>query len=293
LEQRTECEIRVLVHDNASSDGTSSALERHVPEAEVEVSEENLGFARAMNLLMKRSTAPWFFALNSDAWPESGAIDVLVDAGERHQRAAAVAPRLERPDGSLEASTHPFPSLKTALIDLTGGRHWMPRGHLEAMCLEGAWHHDRARSVDWAVGAALLMRRAALEDLGGFDERFFMYAEDLEWCWRARSAAWEVRFEPGALVRHIGNVSGEKRWGGGRLALEAANLRVLLPEMMGRRRAVVFRWVQAATCAERLVSSRVLRRNEDAARWRTQLKAHAGIAEHPPVRACAVAQRTQ
>jgi GT2 family glycosyltransferase len=74
--------------------------------------------------------------------------------------------------------------------------------------LEGFWMHDRPRRVDWAIGAALLIRREALDDIGSFDERFFMYVEDLEWCWRAHRRGWEIQFEPGAIVRHVGNASG-------------------------------------------------------------------------------------
>jgi len=205
-------ELRVLVHDNASSDGTPDAVARAVPEAIIEVGPHNLGFAAAMNRLIARSDAPWFLALNSDAWPKSGAVGALVQAAEREPRAAAVAPRLERPDGTLEHSTHRFPSVKVAAMSAFDLQRWM--GHRgEDLLLHGAWLHDRPRPVDWAVGAALLMRRQALDDIGGFDERFFMYVEDLEWCWRAREQGWLVLFEPTAIVCHVGNASGEAGYG--------------------------------------------------------------------------------
>jgi N-acetylglucosaminyl-diphospho-decaprenol L-rhamnosyltransferase len=283
LDQDQGCDIRVLVHDNGSTDDTLTVLAETVPEAEVESSPENLGFARAMNRLVSRSEGPWFFALNSDAWADNGAIGTLVTAAESHSRCAAVAPLLLRPDGSAEASAHPFPSVKTALVDVLGGRAWMPRRRLEALCLEGSWQHDRPRRVDWAVGAALLMRRDTLEQLGGFDERFFMYAEDLEWCWRASEAGWEIRFEPAALVHHLGNASGSKRWGHRRMALEAANLRVLLPEMMGTPKATLYRWLQAVSCAERAWWSRSRGRRTESEWWGLQLKAHVGLDGAPPV----------
>ncbi|HEX4655686.1 MAG TPA: glycosyltransferase family 2 protein [Mycobacteriales bacterium] len=211
--------LRLLVHDNASADGTPDAVREQVPEADVEVCPDNLGFAAGVNRLIARSHAPWFLALNSDAWPAPGAIGALVAAAERHPRAAAVAPRLERPDGALEHSTHPFPSVPVALASAVGARgHWAERH-----ALHGAWAHDRERSVDWAVGAALLIRREALEDVGGLDESFFMYVEDLEWCHRARRHGWEIWFTPEALVVHIGNASGEKRYGSTRTATWLAN----------------------------------------------------------------------
>jgi GT2 family glycosyltransferase len=200
------------VRDNASTDGTAEALAREVPEAEVDAGSRNLGFAAGVNTIIRRSDAPWFFALNSDAWPEPGALAALIDAAERRPRAAVVVPRIERPDGSLEHSTHPFPSLRVAALTAAGGHHWLPRRVADRMFLEGSWVHDRPRPVDWAVGAAMLIRRAALDELGGFDEQYFMYAEDIEWCWRATRHGWEVFFDPSAVVRHVGNASGARSY---------------------------------------------------------------------------------
>jgi|GEM_PF-537672 len=275
------CDLRILVHDNASDDGTPALLAARVPEVEVVRGTSNVGFARAVNLLIERSDAEWFFLLNSDAWPEQGAVGALVAAGRRHPGAAAVAPLLLRPDGRVEHSTHPFPSVGLAALEAAVGRRWMARRFLEARCLEGAWSHDRPRAVDWAVGAALLLRRAALDDVGGLDERFFMYVEDLEWCWRAHRHGWEVRFEPAAVVRHVGNVSGARRFGEGRLALEAANLASFTSEALGPRRAALYRGLQALACARQHVAAR--RRGDVAAAsyWRTACKANLGLLRPP------------
>ena len=213
LDEDHGVDLRVLVRDNGSTDGTPERLAERVPEADVDAGGENLGFAAGVNTLLARSTAPWFLALNSDAWPRAGAIGRLVDAAAGRPRAAAVAPRLERPDGTLEHSTHPFPSLGVAAVTAAGGDRWLPRPLADRLLLEPAWDHRRARRVDWAVGAALLLRREAVEDVGGLDERFFMYAEDLEWCHRAARGGWEVWFEPAAVVVHVGNASGRARPG--------------------------------------------------------------------------------
>ena len=281
LDSDQGCRLRLLVHDNASSDGTPEVLAHRVPEAEVEVAEENLGFARAVNRLLQRSTAPWFLLLNSDAWPEAGAVGTMVSAAGRRRRAAAVAPLLLRPDGSVEHSTHPFPSPAVALADLVHGRRWMPPRWLERHCLEGAWHHDRPRAVDWAVGAALLLRRQALEDVGGFDERFFMYVEDLEWCWRAADKGWETWFEPAAVVRHVGNASGARRFGEQRLGLESANLRSLLPSRLGPVRARAYAGLQAAGCGERALAARLRGDAAGEARWRLATKGALGLLRAP------------
>jgi len=208
-------DIRLLVRDNGSEDGTPEVVAQKVPEAEIEVG-PNVGFGAGTNALIAKSDAPWFFALNPDAWPEPGAIGRLVEVATAAPRAAAVAPRIENPNGGLEYSTHPFPSARVAAVVGFGLDRVLPRTILERMALERYWLHDAPRTVDWAVGAALLMRRTALDEIGGFDEKFFMYAEDLEWCWRAHRRGWEIRFEPTALVRHHRNVSGRKAFGGGR-----------------------------------------------------------------------------
>jgi N-acetylglucosaminyl-diphospho-decaprenol L-rhamnosyltransferase len=200
-----ESGVNLVIQDNASSDGTAAEIALAYPDADVETGPTNIGFAGGVNQALRRSAAPWVLLLNSDAWPEPDAIDRLIACAERHPRAAAVAPKLLRPDGTLEHSTWPFPSLRTAAASAwTAGRY--------------VWAHDEERVVDWAVGAALLLRRAALDEIGPLDDSLFMYAEDLDWCWRAHDAGWETWFTPDAVVRHVGNASGAQRFGDQRSA---------------------------------------------------------------------------
>lgn len=280
LDTEQGCRLNVLVHDNASVDGTPRTLAERVPEADVVAGDVNLGFAGAVNRLLERSDAEWFFLLNSDAWPDPGAVGRLVQRALAQPTAAAVAPRLLRPDGTVEHSTHPFPSLGVALVDAVGARRLLPKRWAEAQCLEGRWNHDRPRTVDWAVGAGLLLRRAAVEKIGGFDERFFMYVEDLEWCWRARAAGWEIWFEPRAVVRHVGDASGSRRFGAGRAALEWANLRTFLDEALGERRARRYRGLATAALARQYALSRATG-DAAAGHWRLQLRAALGFVPPP------------
>lgn len=262
--------LRVLVQDNDSSDGTADAVRAQVPEALVEVSPDNVGFAAGVNRLIARSDAPWFLALNSDAWPAPGAIGRLVAAAERHPLAAAVAPRLERPDGALEHSTHPFPSLRVAAASAAGVRGRWAERH----ALHGSWEHGSERAVDWAVGAALLFRREALEEVGGLDESFFMYVEDLEWCHRARRQGWEIWFTPDAVVVHVGNASGEQRYGSTRTATWLFNTYLFYRRHHGAASTAAFRTLNAAG-ALRGVGRGVLRRDRGLTRfWARQVPLH-------------------
>ena len=259
-------DLRLLVRDNGSTDGTPDALRASVPEAELDAGTANLGFAAGVNTIIDRSTAPWLLLLNSDAWPQPGAIARLVAAAEREPRHAAVAPRLERPDGTLEHSTHPFPSLHVAAVMATGGYRWLPRSVRDRLLLEGTWLHDRPRTVDWAVGAALLIRRAALTDVGRLDESFFMYVEDLAWCWRAHTNGWTIGFEPAAVVVHVGNASGQHRYGERRTRTYLQNTDRWFLREHGRSRASVYRFVNRLGARRSQLAAR-LRGDRDAEAW--------------------------
>jgi N-acetylglucosaminyl-diphospho-decaprenol L-rhamnosyltransferase len=273
LDTPTTCELRLLVRDNASTDGTADAIASRVPEAELDRGDANLGFAGGVNTILARSDAPWFLALNSDAWPEPGAIDRMVAIAERHPRAAAVAPRLERPDGELEHSTHRFPSVGLAVAAALGPAV-IGRRRARELLLEGPWGHDEPCEVDWAVGAALLLRRAALDELGGLDERYFMYVEDLEWCWRARRAGWAVRFEPGAVVRHVGNASGAQAYGDRRTAEYLRNTYRFYRSTHGPLSTAALRAGNLAGAVRLWAQGRVRGDDDMARHWRSQLPVH-------------------
>jgi N-acetylglucosaminyl-diphospho-decaprenol L-rhamnosyltransferase len=268
-------DLRVLVRDNGSADGTAAAVRERFPQVSVDEG-DNVGFARGVNALLSASSAPWFVTLNSDAWPEPGALSGLLRAAERHPRAAAVAPLLLRPDGSLEHSTHPLPSLRVAAVTGLGLTALLGRDAADRMCLHGAWAHDRERSVGWAVGAALLFRRSALETLGAFDETLFMYAEDLDWCWRAGQQGWEVWFTPDAVVRHVGNASGSQRYGADRERVVIGNANVVARRHLGRARSDAWRLLNAAGAARLTVKAAVRRDRATARFWRDQISAHLG-----------------
>jgi N-acetylglucosaminyl-diphospho-decaprenol L-rhamnosyltransferase len=268
------CDIRVLVHDNASSDGTAEAIRRELPAVDVVVGDRNGGFAYGVNRLLERSSAEWFFALNSDAWPEDGCLATLVRAAQRRPDAALVVPRIERPDGRLEHSTYPFPSVRVAAFTAFAGWRWLGVHRAGNLLLEGAWAHDEAREVDWAVGAAWLMRRSAVDAIGGLDERFFMYAEDVEWCWRARQHGWRVWFEPSALVRHVGNASGEKSYGRRRTAAYLRNTYRFYDAEHGPVARAAYRLLNVVGCARLYLLARWRHRPDQARFWADHLRVH-------------------
>ena len=274
LDSDQGCEIRLLVRDNGSTDGTPEAVARLVPEALLDHDDRNLGFSAGMNSLLRRSTAPWFLMLNPDAWPEPGAIGALVAAARAHPRAAAVAPRIVRPDGSVEYSAPPFPSLKIALVSALGLTRWLSARRSAAWLLPPGWGHDRLREIDWAVGAALLVPRQAMDAVGPLDESFFMYAEDLEWCWRARQGGWTIWFEPSAVVCHVGNASGEQAYGARRERAHIHNSYRFYRRHHGPTGTLLYRGLNLLGALRVFLAARLRGDTGRAEFWRNQLGAH-------------------
>lgn len=276
----TQARWRLFVHDNASADGTADAVRAAAPEAVIVRSPVNLGFGRAVNVATARGRAPWLLLLNSDAWPDHGALDALVAAAERHPAAAVVAPLLLRPDGTPEHSVHALPSLTVAMAGAVGTR-WVPSQLAQKLLLNGAWDHDRERPVGWAVGAAWLMRRSAWQRLGGFDERYFMYGEDVQWCARANRAGYEVWFTPTAVVRHVGNASGAAGYGTRRPAAALHNVYRFYREEHGRFPTTLYRFLNVAGARRQQLRHALHGRRDVAAFWSGQAAAHRAAGRGP------------
>jgi GT2 family glycosyltransferase len=265
-------ELRVLVRDNGSTDGTADAVAAELPEVVLDRG-PNVGFAGGVNALLALSDAPWFLTLNSDAWPEPGALEQLLRVGEAHPQAAAVAPLLLRPEGGVEHSAHPLPSLATAAVPAVGAQRLLGPRAGDGL-LPGTWQHDEERPVGWAVGAALLLRRAAVEQVGPFDDSLFMYGEDLDWCWRAHERGWQTWFTPAAVVRHVGNASGEQRWGESRDRVVIGSANRVVAQHLPAGRARVWRGLNAAGALRSAARARVRGDRDLAASWRRQVTAH-------------------
>jgi GT2 family glycosyltransferase len=172
---------------------------------------------------------------NADVRLEPGALARLHAAALRHPRAGAIAPRLILRDGSTQQSVYPFPTLPFTVAYLLGGLS-VSRGLSRRWCLGRGFDPTKPREVPWAVGAFLLVRRTSWDQAGGFDERQWMYAEDLDLGWRLRRAGWPTRYEPGARVGHAESAATVQAWGAARHARWHASTYAWL----GRRRGPGF-----------------------------------------------------
>ena len=203
----------VAVVDNASTDGSAELVRDRHEWVTLHASTDNLGFGPAVNLAARAAgDFEWIAPANADTAVEAGALAAMVSAGEGDAEAGIVAPRLILPDGSTQHSVYAFPTLAFTVGFQARLGDRRPRWG-EANCLPGRWNPDSPRRVPWAVGAFLLVRGAAWRETGGFDERQWMYAEDLDLAWRLGRAGWATRYEPGARVRHHESASAGAAWG--------------------------------------------------------------------------------
>ena len=203
----------VVVVDNASTDGSREWLESHAAGLRLIKNNDNVGFGQANNSAFKETKEPLLFLLNSDAEVLAGTVDTLIATIKSDSRFGVVGPRLHNADGTLQASVWrnpmtPFETLANAfrLYKL------MPKKLRGDLLLGYHWDHTHSRSASLLSGAALMVRREVINEVGGFDERFHMYGEDTEWCLRIVRGGWLMMFEPKAIVVHHGGGSATKRW---------------------------------------------------------------------------------
>jgi hypothetical protein len=202
----------LVVVDHGSTDGTLELVRERFPDAIV-VEQENKGFGAGNNAGMRAASGRWYLLLNSDAWLAPGALDALVGFAEAHPDAAVVGPRLLNPDGSLQRSVRGFPSVWRIATEYLFLRKLAPRSSALNGFYAGGFDHDTAREAEFLMGSCLLVRGEAVEAVGGFDERYFMFSEETDWCYRFREAGWKVWFFPGAEAVHVGGATTKQNWG--------------------------------------------------------------------------------
>jgi N-acetylglucosaminyl-diphospho-decaprenol L-rhamnosyltransferase len=201
----------VVVVDNGSADGSLRTLRQHVPEAVVVESGRNLGYGAAANRGVAATSAPVVVVCNPDLLIGRGALAAMADALDEDPDCAAVGPRILTADGDRYPSARRFPSLldaagHAALGLLAPGNRFTRAYQLD----RPAWSEEEPTAVDWVSGACFAVRRSAFEAVGGFDESYFMYVEDVDLCWRLGHAGWTVRYWPAASVTHRQGVSTDR-----------------------------------------------------------------------------------
>ena len=206
---------RTWVIDNVSSDESAEMVRREFPEVSLTVAPSNLGFSRANNLALadpEARAARFQLLLNPDTEPHPGSLAELVRFMDSHPDAGACGPKLLNTDGSIQRNGAKFPGLLRDFLSVTGLRRLAMRRYEVALGY-GREDFDQLVEVDQVSGACLMVRREVLDQVGPLDERFFMFFEEIEWCWRIRRAGWTVYYVPEAIVTHhwMGSVKQHSR----------------------------------------------------------------------------------
>jgi N-acetylglucosaminyl-diphospho-decaprenol L-rhamnosyltransferase len=271
----------VWVVDNGSSDGSPDLVRTRFPWVELVEPGENLGFGRAVNLIADRTAAPWIAPANADVRLEPGALGTLLATGERDPRAGAVAPQLITLDGTPQHSVYAFPTVPFSIVRNFPVGRISPR-LADRLCFDGYWDASRARRVDWAIGAFMILRRSGFDEVGGFDPAQWMYAEDLDLGWRLAEAGWTTLYEPAARVHHAVSAATEVAFGDEKTErwIEASYETIARRRGLTRASAVgalnaagsAVRW--AALAPLQAVAPKRYRESRERARWWAGLHAH-------------------
>jgi N-acetylglucosaminyl-diphospho-decaprenol L-rhamnosyltransferase len=236
---RSGLDVETVLVDNASGDGTVEAVAAAFPAVRVVASGANLGFAAGCNRGLAIAGGRHVLLLNPDAEVPAGTLGALAGFLDATPRAGAVGCRLVSPSGAPQFSAGRFLTPFNQFAETIGLGRILP-----AAALRRSYRDDEleaeAVEVDWVVGACLAVRRAALDEVGPLDERFFMYSEDEDLCYRLRSAGWTVHLLTRVRVRHVGGGSAAQALGPMREAARASQT-AFVRKHMGAGRAALFR----------------------------------------------------
>jgi len=192
----------LLIVDNASTDGSATAVAAAHPDVTVIHASTNGGYSRAANLGIAASTAAVVAVLNPDTEFEAGTARALLDRFDHEPDLGAAGPRVRNLDGTQYPSARSIPTFGDTVGHALFGLLW-PGNRFTRRYRQLDADPDAARDVDWLSGSAIWLRRTALDDVGGWDERYFMYVEDVDLCWRLRRHGWRVAYEPAGCVIHV------------------------------------------------------------------------------------------
>ncbi len=234
--------------DNASADGSAAMVAADFPGVRLIANTENAGFTRGNNQGVAVARGRYVFFLNPDAEVVGDALATMVAYMDAHPEVGALGPQLRYGDGSLQSSRRRFPTFATALFESTPlawhwpGNPWARRYRMEdgKILVVGEASEVLAEPVDWVVGAALMTRRTLLDRIGGFDEGYFMYSEELDWCRRAKDAGWQIVYLPAAQVIHHEGKSSEQVVAARHIRFQASKVRYFR-KYHGRSQAAALR----------------------------------------------------
>jgi len=243
----------VIVVDNGSADGSDDLLRLSFPWVTLVSNQQNVGFTRANNQGLAISRGRNLLLLNPDTEIIGDSLPAMVHFMDAHQDIGGLGPKLLYPDGTVQSSRRRFPSYATGFIESTILGQWCPNHRLLRRYYVLDAGDDETQDVDWVVGACLMIRRDAYEEIGPLDEQFFMYSEELDYGFRLKEAGWRVVYLPDAQVIHHEGKSSEQI-AANRLIMFHTSKVQFYEKVFGRRKArllrlfllgtFVFQWIE-------------------------------------------------
>ncbi len=200
----------VIVVDSASADDTVSLVQQRFPQVRLIALSENVGFARANNIGLAAASGDFILLLNPDTRILGDAIGDLARYLRHHPDVGIVGPHTLNQDGTHQSTRRRFPTVLTGIFESTWFQSYAPRSVLEHYYVLDASDDADAVQVDWVQGSALMLRRVVYEQVGGLDEGYFMYSEELDFCKRARARGWDVVYLGQVYLVHLGGKSAQQ-----------------------------------------------------------------------------------
>ena len=195
-----------VVVDHGSKDGTVALVEERFHDVRL-LRQDNLGLGAGWNRGIRETSSPYVLILNADAWAVGDGVRRLLAFAGSEPDAAVVGPKLLNTDGSLQRSVRGFPTLWRLATEYFFLRKLAPHSQALNAFYAGGFEHDRVIEAEFVMGSVMLVRRAAIDDVGLLDEGFFLFSEETDWCYRFHEAGWQVLFYPDAEFVHVGGAS--------------------------------------------------------------------------------------
>ncbi|MGC9333114.1 MAG: glycosyltransferase family 2 protein [Anaerolineae bacterium] len=248
--QGSGLQLEIIVVDNASTDGSPEMVRSEFPQVRLIANHGNRGFTAANNQGLAASRGRFLLLINPDTQVVGDALAAMVRTMEAHPQVGVLGPRLLYPDGSPQPSRRRFPTFATALVESTVVQEWWRDNRIlrHYYMADAPDDNGRTQQVDWLVGACLLVRREVYEQVGGLDEGFFMYSEELDWCRRIKEAGWDIVYYPGATVIHHEGKSSEQVVAARHIHFQSSKVRYFRKHH-GSAQAELLRWFLLATYA--------------------------------------------